>query len=416
MPQSPVLVYSQITIGHRQIYCNVLAGYFLDRGCPVTVAVGLESATAPRPPFIESLRHHPRVQIVYLNQQDDLGTPELEIATIQRLQEAHGIGQTFFIDADLVRKSLLSLARSGTRPAFRGAIEQLFLHHESVTPFLRPGSMLPAHVAIRRRLRGLWDDYRFFHSYLPSLNTPVRSYSLDPRFVRLMRRNDLRFLPDIYTHFGENPEAFTQDAALAQLQAFLGAQRTAGREIILYFGTNQRRRGYEWLLRLTRDNPDLAFVHCGKRNMDKGMPPEAIAHRAALAPQGRIFETASFITDQRITDAAFQACTYVLMPYICHYGSSGVMIQSASYGKPTLVPDDGLMAYWARRFHCGLTFSAGSYPAFAAGFRRIRQEHPQYQAGARPFVEQFSKQRLYQALDEARRPPLVGSHQVQASV
>lgn len=415
MSQSPVLVYSQLTIGHRQIYCNVLAGYFLDRGCPVTVAVGVESADAPRPPFIEALRQNPRVQIVYLHQQEDLGSPEREMATIRRLQDEHAVGLTFFIDADLVRKSLLSLARSGDRPDFRGAIKQLFLHHESVAPFLRPGSTLPAHVAIRRRLRGLWEDYRFFHHYLPSLGVPVLSYSLDPRFVRLMRRDDLRFLPDIYTHFGNNPEAFAQDEALARLQTFLAAQHEAGREIVLYFGTNQRRRGYEWLLRLTRDHPDLAFVHCGKRSMEKGMPPEAIVHRETLAAQGRIFETAGFITDERITDTAFQACHYVLMPYVCHYGSSGVMIQAASYGKPTLVPDDGLMAYWMRHFNCGLTFNAGSYASFEAGFQHIRREYPQYQAGTRPFVEQFSKQNLYRALDGVRRPPLMTGRQIRAN-
>lgn len=412
---SPILIYCRSTIGHRQIYCNVLAGYFLDRGHAVVVAVGLDSLdpAAPRPPFIEALRARPRAQIVYLHGDDALGEAARELDTIARLQEAHGVGATFFADADSVRLALNRIRAAGGRPRLTGQIWMLFLRHLSLTPTLAREPGLSPLRSIRRKIRGVADDFAFFHHHLPALGAPVLSFTLDPRFVTLMRRPDLAWLPDIYRHFGANPAAFAQDALLAELQGFVA--RTAGREIVLYFGTNQDRRGYDWLLQAVQADPGLAFLHAGKLNEAKAMSDAARAIRHSLAAQGRLFETRAFITDDRIVDLAFSSTSYVLLPYSGHYGSSGVSIQSASYGKPILVPDDGLMGYWVRRTGCGLTFRAGDRRAFLDRFAELRRAWQRYAPATARYVEHFSQQSLYQALD-ARLAPQIAQITATASL
>ncbi|NJN15531.1 MAG: hypothetical protein HC822_04165 [Oscillochloris sp.] len=402
----PVLVYSKLTIGHRQIYCNVLAGYFLDHGHAVTIAVGVDADE--RVPYIEALRGRANLQIVYLDRQSDLDAPQAEIAAIRRLQDPTGL--TFFPDGDQVRHTLKELARLGQKPEFVGRIEQLFLHHGSLAPWLRRGTGLKPHVSIGRRLRELRADLLFFRRYLSQLPVDVVSYSLDPRFVGLIRHPQVRWLPDIYRAFEPEPDAMAQDDLLAAMQEFLHGQSDQNRDILLYYGTNQDRRGYEWLLRLAVEQPATAVLHCGKLNLQRSMSAVSQGYRERLQAQGRMFETAGFITDERVTAQAYQSCKYVLLPYIGHYGSSGIQIQAASYGRPSLLPDDGLMAYWARRFHCGLTFRSGSYPAFAAGYSRIRQTYQQYGPATPPFVALFSKANLYRHLDTARlpaRPPVL---------
>lgn len=402
---SPILIYSRQTIGHRQIYCNVLANYFLERGCPVVVMVGLESLepTATRPPFIEILRTHPRVQIVYRHIDADLGNPAREIATIAQIQQEHSIGGTFFADGDHVRISLNKLQAAGGRPRLTGQLWMLMLRHMSLTPALAHEPQLSPMRSIRRKLRGLLDDITFFHRYLPQIGTPVLSFTLDPRFVQLIRRPDVVWMPDIYRQFGADPSALAQDALLAELQGFV--TRHTSREIVLYFGTNQDRRGYDWLLQAVHADPGLVFLHTGKLSETKAMSAEARTLRHNLRAQGRLFESQTFITDDRIVDLAFSSTNYVLLPYIGHYGSSGVSIQSASYGKPILVPHDGLMGYWVRRTGCGLTFRSGDRQAFLKGFQQLRQDWRTYVPATRTYVDYFSKQRLYQTLD-AHMPTL----------
>jgi glycosyltransferase involved in cell wall biosynthesis len=54
----------------------------------------------------------------------------------------------------------------------------------------------------------------------------------------------------------------------------------------------------------------------------------------------------------------FCAADAVLLPYIHHYGSSGVLSRAAAAGKMVIVSDEGLLARRVRDHHLGLLFQA----------------------------------------------------------
>jgi len=188
-----------------------------------------------------------------------------------------------------------------------------------------------------------------------------------------------------------------QDRLFADLQRFL--EDHMGKEFILYYGANQTRRGYEWILRLASEYPDTIFIHCGRLYEGQNMSETARRYRSLLLDQRRIFEAKAFITDRRITESAYAACNYVLLPYQNHYGSSGVMLKSASYGKPVLVPRSGLMGYWVKNHRFGKTFIDGSYKDFLAKWSDLRKSYAVYQEPARRFARMFDSKHVYESLD-----------------
>ncbi len=127
--------------------------------------------------------------------------------------------------------------------------------------------------------------------------------------------------------------------------------------IILYFGTAQKRRGYDDLLKLAIDN-DACFVHCGIRNYKDTYNYNVDELRGILDKRNKLFETNEFITDTNCIDFFFKSVSHLVLPYDESFlGSSGVMLQALSYGIPVLVRDRGLIGYQVKKYKLGQTFS-----------------------------------------------------------
>ncbi len=250
--------------------------------------------------------------------------------------------------------------------------------------------------AVARYLRDRLADGKFFGRTLRERNNSFQAFVLDPRLPAVLIRPYLHWLPDIYASFADEAH-IRQDDLHDNLQMFLAG--SVAQERILYYGTNQLRRGYEWLLRLVAERPELVLIHCGRLNEHQDITETTQKQQIQLINEGRLFETRSFVTDRRITDSAFGACNYVLLPYRNHYGSSGILLQAASYGKPVLVPHTGLMAYWVNQHGIGRTFSEGSYESFWQEWSILKQSYRDLEEPARRFARRFTREQVYEALD-----------------
>ncbi len=106
---------------------------------------------------------------------------------------------------------------------------------------------------------------------------------------------------------------------------------------------------------------------------------------------------------RRISDAEAATCLAsarcVVLPYLDHYGSSGVLAESAALRTPVVSTSEGLLGHTVREYGLGLTVDptdaaalraailelnqAGSGERFAAGMRRYIEAHsPEAFAGA----------------------------------
>jgi Glycosyl transferases group 1 len=98
---------------------------------------------------------------------------------------------------------------------------------------------------------------------------------------------------------------------------------------------------------------------------------------------------------RRISDAEAAACLAsarsVVLPYLDHYGSSGVLAESAALQTPVVSTDEGLLGHIVREYELGLTVDptdaaalraavlelnqGGSAERFAPGMRRYLEAH-----------------------------------------
>jgi glycosyltransferase involved in cell wall biosynthesis len=78
---------------------------------------------------------------------------------------------------------------------------------------------------------------------------------------------------------------------------------------------------------------------------------------------------------RRIDDAEVAAelasARCVLLPYVGHYGSSGVLAEAAAAGTPVLSTGDGLLGHLVREYGLGLTVDPTDSPALREGMLQL---------------------------------------------
>ena len=66
----------------------------------------------------------------------------------------------------------------------------------------------------------------------------------------------------------------------------------------------------------------------------------------------------------------FAACDAVLLPYLGHQGTSGILSRAAGAGKPAIASDENLIGHVVRHYQMGLLFQSGNVPALQSAMER----------------------------------------------
>ena len=130
------------------------------------------------------------------------------------------------------------------------------------------------------------------------------------------------------------------------------------RRLAVMFGVLDERKGLPVLLDALERLPDatarrLAVVLAGA--MDDGERAKLVARvegvRSRTAAQVLLDER--FLADEEI-QPLLKRSDLVLLPYVRHVGSSGVLVRAAQAGRPVLTSDYGVLGAHARRHRLGL--------------------------------------------------------------
>jgi len=392
-----VLLYSPKLIGHRQLYCRVLASILVERGYRVVVAGSLTEDGQPvQSGFLEGLGPAGSVSFVDTGHCLDgsLGTVHGLASLIRDL----GADTTVFTEADSEIPLLVSQIRPGTR-ALPGRRVGIFLRS---TSYIHAEPRRSLRTRLRRARRAsLWmADPRLFHRLLlPRFKLLDAACCLDEVFVAGHAASH-QWLPDMYREPASPSDGLSTAArsCISGFEAFVS--RNVGRPIYLYLGTPQRRRGYDVLLRVAVEE-DGCFVNCGKLDVEEAYDPEAGSHRSTLAARGALFETGE-VFEFAVADVFIAATRGVVLPYRNHYGSSGIMLHILSAGRPVLVPDVGLMADRTKAHGLGRTYRPDDIEDLKREFRAL-QASPEtaYAANIRRFLQFFSEDRVRAAIVHA---------------
>lgn len=400
-----VLIYCPDLPGHRQIYCDVLTDFFLWKGLRVVLAIGgLQTQSGFEEyssPYIEQYRGDPRVAIAALGGEafGPSGAPSWH--AIRSLQRDREVQWTFFVDGDALRSGASLIRTVLGRPRLLGKncaifLDATFLYYpipsrgSSTLRFLR-GLVWWSRMQLRESLfyrvilRRIWDfDVCFFP---------------DGNFVQEFGYKEYHYLPEIHRSFRfKDRDDSAHEDALRDYHGFLRAN--SGRDVVLYFGNAEQRKGYDSLLKLVHDHEDLVFVHCGRHATAETYDYPVDELKEDIKESGRLFEFLNrYVTSQKLIDELFSSCKFLLLPYRNHYKSSGILIQAVDHGKPVLVPDVGLMNSLLAENGIGSTYDHLCYDDFEAQFVTFRREHACYLDNVMRFRRRFSRDRIFAALE-----------------
>jgi glycosyltransferase involved in cell wall biosynthesis len=147
---------------------------------------------------------------------------------------------------------------------------------------------------------------------------------------------------------------FTHDKARARLA--LGLPSDAF--IVLHYGTASPRKGLHVVARAFSklNSKSSAFLLCAGQFGDGGSAKDDLTR---LVGQGR-----ARLLNRRVSDSEeellFCASDSVVLAYINHYGSSGVLVRAAAAGKPILASDENLIGQATRTHGLGLVFPSNN--------------------------------------------------------
>jgi glycosyltransferase involved in cell wall biosynthesis len=124
--------------------------------------------------------------------------------------------------------------------------------------------------------------------------------------------------------------------------------------VILNYGTASKRKGVPLLLdafEKARGRSKLFLLVAGRVGSDK----DCVKALDALKHRGEALVLNYYVSSEE-EQLCFAACDYVVMPYLSHYGSSGILSRATAAGKPVIVSDFHLLGYLVKTYKLGYVF------------------------------------------------------------
>lgn len=392
---SNALIYSAGFDGHRQVYVFVLSEILKKLNYKVFIAGNIYEKL-PDSTFLDKLKEDRSIDFIDTFSCTDKGL-KINLSEIINIQISNKIGLTIFAEGDHHIQVFTS---------------QLFEKHENrlagknVAIFLRPfySYRKLGFIGWLRYLKGLktsfYKDERIFHSVLLRWSKLLDTCLYIDEFFT-SRHSFSTWLPDVFQQYAETiitEEYAAQRRWIPMLQDFKA--KNDGNFIFLYFGTSQKRRGYDLLLKLAVEEK-ACFIHCGLNSSGEKYENEVDMLKLDLAKTGRLLETNEYISDPSCIESFFKSATHIVLPYRNFYGSSGVMLQALTYGIPVLVPKGGLMAYRVKKHKLGMLYN-GTERSLIKKFSKFRKTSPKdYSINIEKYMRSQTNEKLEEVLKNA---------------
>lgn len=303
-----------------------------------------------------------------------------------------------------VRSVAHCLKTSGAENVFLCALDEIASDcWRNATFGLRPPAELHG------RIGGIYHRPRFVEAPKYSLDRALKSSG----FNRLLREDWWRqiLFVDEFLAGGlqkENPLApiyFLPDACPSgyggnALAAKIKLEILPDRKVFLFYGTGARRKGLhvavEAMLQLPPESS--AFLLCAGQQNPTGKTAAGLA-QLFRQNRARLLDRYVSVEEEKMCFAASDA---VLLPYLNHFGTSGVLSRAMSAGKPVIVSDEQLLGRLTREHKLGLVFPSGNVAALAQSIRQMTQlsaaDINQFSVAANRYAKTYSRAAFRAAL------------------
>jgi glycosyltransferase involved in cell wall biosynthesis len=256
---------------------------------------------------------------------------------------------------------------------------------------------------LRGRMGGIYYRPRFIRA--PGWS-PDR-WLKQPGFCRIIREGWLRQLlltdeslvQELKARFPGAPIFSLPDPCPTGYDGATGPARQAlglpaDKTIFLFYGGGYRRKGLHLAVRAMQDLPANipAFLLCAGRQNPTGETGEGLDR---LIRQGRACLINCYVSEAEEKNL-FAACDSVLLPYLNHFGSSGVFSLAMAAGKPVVVSDEQLLGRLTREHGLGLLFPSGNVRALSECIRQTTGLSPneisRFSIAARQYARRYSRE------------------------
>lgn len=262
---------------------------------------------------------------------------------------------------------------------------------------------------LRGRAGGIYHRPRFLAA---SKWSPDRVLKI-PGFQRLLREGwwrQLLFVDEflaaaLRSEYPSSPVFFLPDPCPPGYDGdMIKARQELGippdRRVFLFYGTGARRKGLhlavEAMLPLPRESP--AFLLCAGQQNVKGKTAAALA-QLVRHNRARLLDRYISIEEEK---SCFAASDFVLLPYLNHFGSSGVFSRAMSALKPVIASDEQLLGRLTREHRVGFVFPSGDVSALrdilSRATRLAENEAARFATAARNYAAIHSREAFRAAL------------------
>ncbi|MFK5895026.1 MAG: glycosyltransferase [Pseudomonadota bacterium] len=324
--------------GHHLTWLKYIVEDFVSLGCTVSLITdNRPNSDAIIKNYLGSLVFNISFLPFYDNKGKFLqGT---QLATMAEAISKTNADELFINNLDAIMSKLL-------RSAFMGRMPPKNIHGKINGIYFRPRFLENNFWPIKnyfksKGFKALDADGWFNHLFL------LDEYLLE-NATKLYKQCQFHFLPD--TWHG----AFSASQHSARKQLKLPEKKF----ILLNYGIGDKRKGLhivvDALLNIQKST-NIFLLCAGELNNDQQIKKRL----NVLVKQGKAVLLDRYVTDQE-EQLCFAACDTVLLPYIGHFGSSGVLSRATAAGKPILSSNEGLVGKRVKAHHLGLLFKAGS--------------------------------------------------------
>jgi len=382
-PRQHLLLYEPRTEGHHLGWLRFITEDLLSAGLQLTLAADLRPENAPKV----------REQLGGL-------LPEIKLVNaFDAKGRRHG---------DRKMGSVAHCLReSGAASVFLCAFDEIASHCWRRATF---GLFPPDEL--RGRMGGIYHRPRF----LGAPNWSPDRWLKQPGFRRLIRQGWLRQLlfvdeylaQDLKKQLPAAPFFFLPDPCPAGYNGECRAARQAlnipeGKKIFLFYGGGYRRKGLHLAVRAMLDLPadSPAFLLCAGQQNPAG---ETASGLDQLVLQGRASLINRYVSVAEEKNC-FAASDVVLLPYLNHFGTSGVLSRAMAAGKPVIVSDEQLLGRLTREQGLGLLFPSGDEKTLSGKIRQAAAFSPkeagEFSASALTYARRYSREAYRRVLLES---------------
>ena len=382
-PRQHLLLYEPRPEGHHLGWLRFITEDLLSAGLQLTLAVDLRTENAPKV----------REQLAEL-------LPEIKLINAYDVNgRRHG---------DRKMGSVAHcLHESGAANVFLCAFDEIASHCWRRATF----GILPP-VELRGRMGGIYHRPRF----LDAPNWSLDRWLKEPGFRRLISQGWLRQLlfvdefiaQGLKNQFPAAPIFFLPDPCPAGYDGDIRAARQvlalpADKKILLFYGGGYRRKGLHLAVHAMLDLPanSAAFLLCAGQLNPTG---ETAGGLEQLVRRGRACLINRYVSVAEEKNC-FAASDVVLLPYLNHFGTSGVLSRAMAAGKPVIVSDEQLLGRLTREQGLGLLFPSGNVKTLSGKIQEAAVFSPEattrFYAAAHAYARRYSREAYRHALLES---------------